>query len=69
MCKECGVIDDVNHRMNYCKRWQRVNLYNEVNKISINNIYSDNEEEVMTIVKMILSMWDLGNGKNEMRSS
>ena len=66
-CNSCKVIDDETHRINNCKIWDKINLYNKTEKISFDDIYSDDYDKCITVVKAILSMWDFDNGKNEMK--
>ena len=40
-CRECGVIDDENHRMNFCKNWRDINLYDSSDKVNFDDIYDD----------------------------
>ena len=68
-CHECGVIDDENHRVNYCKRWSDRNLSGSDEKLDFVLIYSENHQESMKIIELILSLWDLGNGRNVMRET
>ena len=67
MCDTCNVIDDESHRINHCGKWQGANLHGNNNKIDYGKIFSDDTSECLEIVKIILSLWDLENGKNEMR--
>ena len=67
-CKQCNVIDDETHRMNDCPKWECINLLNSQDKVEFTDIYSDNYEMCHKVVKQIVSMWDLANGKNEMRT-
>ena len=66
-CNMCGKIDDENHRINHCRKWESINAYNDGRKLDFDDIYSNDYEKCLDIVKIILSMWDLENGKNEMR--
>ena len=66
-CRECSVIDDENHRINECKVWEHINLYNVNEKLDFDLIYSENTVHCIKIVERILIMWDLGNGRNTMR--
>ena len=66
-CKECKVKDDESHRMNSCKVYSNVNLYNTSENIDFNLIYSNDTVKCMKVVEKILIMWDLANGKNVMR--
>ena len=67
MCSECKVKDDEAHRINYCKKWQGINLFRKRDKIDYDDIYSSNIEKCFTVVQVILAVWDLENSKNEMR--
>ena len=66
-CSLCKVCDDEEHRINNCPLYANINLYSSPNKIDFNCIYSENEQEAMKIVELILKMWDLGNGRNCMK--
>ena len=68
-CKQCGVIDDEDHRMNYCTQYRSVNLYNKTEKVEFDDIYSDDVNKIMNVVKTILCVWDLAHNKNEVRST
>ena len=69
LCINCGVIDDENHRINNCERWKEINLFDCVEKVNYDDLYSDDQCKSMCIIGKIIDMWDLGNGKNAMRSS
>ena len=36
-------------------------------KIDFSDIYSDDRSKSLGVVERVLTMWDLGNGKNVMR--
>ena len=67
-CAKCKVEDNENHRMNYCPEWSHINRANKSDKIDFNLIHSEDVTEAMSVVREIATMWDLGNGKNSMRS-
>ena len=67
-CKTCNVPDDEGHRINVCPVWKDFNLYNSQVKIDFSQINSSNMNDIMRVIRIILSMWDLGNGRNEMRT-
>ena len=67
MCEVCGELDNESHRINYCRKWHRTNLCESIDKIDFNDIYSNDTEKCLAVVKIVLSLWDLENGKNEMR--
>ena len=68
ICKSCNEIDTEDHRINHCPEWEMINLRNKDEKVSFNDIYSDDDDKCLLVVRTILSMWDLDNGRNEMRS-
>ena len=67
LCDKCGFNDDENHRINICPKWHNVNQRNEDGVTDYDQIYSDDEKESMQVISKIISMWDLGNGRNCMR--
>ena len=66
-CNMCGVLDDENHRINNCIKYEETNLYKQGEKIDFSQIYSNNLANVIKVVEVILKLWDLGYGKNMMR--
>ena len=67
LCDTCNVCDDENHRINECIKWRGTNMYENNDSVDFNDIYSDDDGKCFQIVQKILSLWDLENGKNEMR--
>ena len=65
-CDLCKVIDDEIHRINYCPKWESTNYCDEdeEGKIDFSLIYSDKRNYFEEIADVILSIWDLKNGKN-----
>ena len=68
MCSTCNEIDTEEHRINYCRKWENINLRNDDKKLSFGDIYSEDYDKCLSVVTVILSMWDLDNGKNDMRT-
>ena len=66
-CDKCDVVDDESHRINHCKKWQNINRFRDNKKIIYSDILSNDTEKCYAVVQVILSVWDLENGKNEMR--
>ena len=63
----CHVFDNEDHRINECEKWRRTNLCDNDGKISFSDIFSYDDEKVDSVMRVILSVWNLENGKNEMR--
>ena len=66
-CDRCQAPDDENHRINNCVKFENINLYKSPLKIDFNYIYSDNEKAVERVLEAVCFLWDLRNGKNEMK--
>ena len=69
LCSVCEEIDNESHRINHCEVYKSTNLYESETKIDFSMIYSDNMNEALKITDAILKLWDLGSGRNEMKST
>ena len=69
MCTNCKVTDTEAHRINDCVLYRNTNRYDLVEKCDFDDIYDDNPERSMNVVKQILKLWDLGNRRNVMMTS
>ena len=67
-CQLCHVPDDENHRINHCTRFKEINLYESSLKVDFDFINSDDSEAVDRIIDTVSMLWELRNGKNEMKS-
>ena len=65
-CQSCNVLDDENHRINYCKKYRYINLFDSALKIDFNSIYSGNEKTINMVVEVVCEIWNLHNGNNKM---
>ena len=65
-CKNCKVEDNEKPRINECPEWSDIRQSEPVN---YDTIYSEDQESVSKVVEQIISMWDLGNNRNCMRSA
>ena len=66
-CSVCKVVDDENHRINYCPKYQDRNLSMSAIKFEFASIYSENEKTVKRTLEVINHLWNLENGGNIMR--
>ena len=66
-CDRCKVSDDENHRINDCILFKDINLYTSSLKIDFSFIHSHDEEAVARVLETVCTLWDLKNGKNEMK--
>ena len=67
LCSVCGVTDDENHRINFCPKFSQTNLYNSLVKFDFRCINSMNQETIDRAIDVVSDLWNLRNGKNEMR--
>ena len=66
-CNLCKAVDDENHRINDCLKFKGLNLYGSDVKYDFQTIYSKDEESVIRTIDVVMSMWNLENGRNEMK--
>ena len=67
-CRDCGETDDENHRINYCSRYKELNLYFSPIKYDFDGIFSnDDGDSVSRTLEVVDHLWNLDNGRNEMR--
>ena len=67
ICEICKVIDDASHRINHCGKFNDVNPFNSKHKFDFQSIYPDNKCDVVKAEYIIRQLWDLSNGKNQMK--
>ena len=58
-CAHCNEPDNENHRLNFCKRYEDINLYNSDSKANFDDIYSDNIQTIKGIVTHIEKVWNV----------
>ena len=68
ICKACHVLDDEDHRINSCKLYASMNLYYSHVKFDFSCIFSNEKQVLDKVEHVILSLWDLTNGKNKMKT-
>ena len=66
-CDSCNEIDDESHRINNCEKYAYMNLYESDIKFDFSMIYSDQSENLNKVEHVIRQLWDLSNGKNQMK--
>lgn len=66
ICKECNILDDENHRLNYCEKWKDRNNFNENVKIDFNLVFSERVEELRYIIQFIEKLWNTRNAHGSM---
>ena len=69
ICSVCKVLDDESHRINYCSKYQNINLFHSPIKIDFESIHSGNKKAIKRVLEVVGEIWDLTNGKNLMRPS
>ena len=66
LCNECDTIDDENHRLNSCIRWKNLNLYGSIEKVDVKTIFSENVNDLRTIISIIETVWNTKNAHGTM---
>ena len=60
-CTTCNIIDDENHRLNDCPKWQHRNIHNskEHERIDFNKIFSNDICILREIIPVIQNLWNV----------
>ena len=66
ICKECNILDDENHRLNYCLKWKDRNNLNENVKIDFDLVFSERVDELRHIIQNIEKLWNTRNAHGSM---
>ena len=69
ICRGCGEEDNESHRLNRCKTWKHLNLSETDYKVDFGDIYSDNTQKVMHVIKAIQRVWELHFGNGTMKKT
>ena len=67
LCDTCKSVDDENHRLNYCPKWQNLNLFDTNEKIEFSDIYSDDLQNIKLTVAYIEKVWNTHDSNGSMR--
>ena len=67
LCSVCQTIDDEDHRINSCTKFSDINLSNSLVKFDFSSIHSWDQDVVDRAIEVVDTLWNLHNGKNEMR--
>ena len=59
ICPSCDVIDDEQHRLNFCTRYRATNLCDSLEKANFDDIYSENFATVKNMLNQISDVWNL----------
>ena len=58
ICDQCNCVDDENHRLNFCIKYETVNLYNNPVKVDYDDVYSEDIEKVRKVNAHIEKIWN-----------
>ena len=69
MCKQCKVLDDENHRLNYCPEYLMTNQCNKENKVDFDQVFIEDPVIVKRVVPHIANVWNLNNSHGVMNDT
>ena len=58
-CTHCKELDDENHRLNYCEKFQDINLYNSTCKVNFDDVFSSDEQIIKSVITHIEKVWNV----------
>ena len=68
-CNVCMCIDDEEHRLNVCPKYENANFIKEPQKLNFNTVYKDNINDLKLIISRIANVWNVSNGNGSMITS
>ena len=70
MCSVCcSVIDDEEHRLNVCPKYNQLNYCNNADPVKFDTIFSDNIDDIKLIISRIATIWNIKTGHGSMVST
>ena len=67
VCMECQVVDNEDHRLNYCRKWQDINFVNDNVNVNFMDIFSEDKQKLSEIIQCIQKVWELQLGNGSMK--
>jgi hypothetical protein len=68
VCNVCKCVDNEEHVINDCSKFEGRNRYGKVEKIAFQDVYSDDRNTLDIIAMKLMEIWEIENGKNNVRS-
>ena len=66
ICNTCSLLDDENHRLNYCPKYRNINLCDSTVKVDFQDIYSRDHSVLKEMIKVISKVWNIRNANGTM---
>ena len=66
LCKDCNTIDNEDHRISYCKKWDSINYTKRDDKKDFTMIYSHDITIIREILPVIEKIWNTKNAHGTM---
>ena len=57
-CMQCNMIDNEDHRLNYCEKWRNNNFYDITEKVDFSLINSNNITLIRNLLNKIGQVWN-----------
>ena len=67
-CDLCKCLDDEEHRLNYCQKYNDVNFSKHLDKMPFANIFVDDIDTLRMMIDRIISVWNVKTGKGSMNT-
>ena len=67
VCRVCGEEDDESHRLNRCSTWKHLNFSETVDKVDFGNVYSNDLNTLLPVIRDIQRVWELHVGNGSMK--
>ena len=67
ICRACGERDDESHRLNSCHTWRHLNYSETVEKINFGDVFSNDIDVLLPVIRSIQRVWELHFGNGSMK--
>ena len=68
VCQTCNKVDDENHRLNTCKKYRSMNMFDYAMKANFDDVFSTDLTVVKQIIVIIERIWNTHSAHGTMRS-
>ena len=69
LCHECKALDDEDHRLNECRVFKDMNLANQSTRANFNDVYSDENDKLNSILAHIENLWEFRYANGRIRKT
>ena len=66
VCNACKIMDDENHRLNFCKKFRSTNFIDSTKQIPFETVFSDDVPTLKKVIPVLCQVWNTRNANGTM---